>query len=288
MTLDQLQAFCAVASLGTFAAAASALHKSQPAVSKLVQNLEAEIELKLFDRGGYRPTLTDAGRLFFERAARLVADAEALQGFGSALRGAAEPIVRIVLEAVTPLPRVLRVLREVQASFPAVRYELRTERLTGALEALREGQADLVITSTHGMDARTMVARPFCSVRIVPVVRHDHALAQADAPVSARLLRQHPQVVLTDSARGDLTQTLNVLDGGVRWTVTDVAAKLEIIEAGMGWGGLPEHVVAPALRAGTLVELDVREFDVRAIELCTLRRLDRPAGVVAGALWARL
>jgi DNA-binding transcriptional LysR family regulator len=211
-----------------------------------------------------------------------------LQGFGGALRGAAEPIVRLVLEAVTPLPQVLGVLRDVQRSFPAVRFELRTERLTGPLEALRDGHADLVIAGTHGMDRRTMAAQPFCSVRIVPVARHDHALARAGAPVSAELLRQYPQVVLTDSARGDLTQTLNVLEGGLRWTVTDVASKLEIIQAGMGWGGLPEHVVAPALRVGTLVELEVREFDVRAIELSTMRRIDRPAGVVAGALWARL
>lgn len=288
MTLDQLLAFKAVASLGTFAAAAAELHKSQPAISKLVQNLEAELGLTLFDRTAYRATLTDAGKIFFERAAQVVADTEALRSFGLALGEGGEPVVRLVLEAITPLEPVLEVLREVQALFPVVRYELRTERMTGALEALRDETTDLAIASVHGMDRRGMMAQRFRDVRIVPVVRHDHVLARTGAPVPAALLRQYPQVVLRDSARGESTHTLNVLEGGQRWTVTDVTAKLEIIEAGMGWGGLPEHVVESRLRHGTLVALAVREFDVSVIELFTLRRHDRHHGPVAQALWARL
>jgi DNA-binding transcriptional LysR family regulator len=288
MTIDQLLAFKAVASLGTFAAAAAALHKSQPAISKLVQNLEAELGISLFDRSAYRATLTDTGKLFLERAAEVVASTESLHSFGLALGRGGEPVVRLVLDAVTPLEPVLLVLRDVQSLFPAVRYELRTERLAGAIEALRDASADLAIASRHGMDARIMTAQRFMGVRIVPVVSRSHPLAAVGGPAPATLLRKHPQVVLRDSARGDLTHTLNVLEGGLRWTVTDVASKLQIIEAGMGWGGLPEHIVAPGLRNGTLVELTVRQFDVGVIELFALRRHDRRAGPVAQALWARL
>src|SRR5882672_2357517 len=62
ITYDQLVAFLAVAGEGTFTAASAALHKSQPAVSKLVRNLEDELGVQLFDREQYRATLTDAGR----------------------------------------------------------------------------------------------------------------------------------------------------------------------------------------------------------------------------------
>lgn len=287
MTLEQLVAFRAVARCGSFAKAAAELHKSQPAVSKLIQNLEAALGIVLFDRASYRARLSDAGTLFAERAALLLADLEELASFGRSLASDAEPVVRLVLEAVTPLPPLLEILRDVQAAYPGVRYELRTERLTGALEALRDDGADLAITSVHGLDGRIMVARAFRSVRIIPVVRHDHALARAGTPVPGEVLRRHPQVVLRDSARGELSQTMNVLEGGLRWTVTDVTAKLEIIDAGMGWGGLPEHVVAPRLRDGSLVALAIREFDVEAIELCVIRRRDRPHGPVAQALWSR-
>ena len=278
MTLDQLAAFHAVATQGTFSAASAVLHKSQPAVSKLVQNLELNVGLVLFDRSAWRATLTESGRLFFERTSQLLANADALRTFGRSLSGEAEPVVRLVVEAVTPLPPVLAALREVQETYPAVRYELRTERLTGSREALEDGSADLAIASADGMNPSTLTAHPFVSVRIVPVVRRDHPLAAAGSPVPAALLRQYAQVVLRDSTRGELTQTVNVLQGGLRWTVTDVGAKLEIIHAGMGWGGLPEHVVEGALRDGTLCALDVREFHVREFELSLLRRLDTPEG----------
>jgi len=284
MTLDQLLAFQTVARTGSFARASAVLHKSQPAVSKLVQNLEASLGVALFDRSAYRARLTDAGALFAERAASLLADKDALESFGRGLAQNGEPVIRLVLEAVVPLPPVLDVLRQVQATHPAVRYELRTERMAGAIESLREDAADLAIT--YGMDTRGLVVAPFRTVRIIPVARRDHPVARAGAPVPAAVLRRHAQVVLRDSARGELAQAINVLDGGLRWTVTDVVAKLQIIEAGMGWGGLPGHLVAPRLADGSLVALEVEEFEVEQIELSIVRRSDREPGPVARALWA--
>ena len=67
-----------------------------------------------------------------------------------------------------------------------------------------------------------------------------------------------------------------------------MAAKKEVILAGMGWGGLPEHVVADSLASGELVALEVPEFAVGAMELFAMRRRDRAHGVVASALWEEL
>src|SRR5258705_12476309 len=103
MTFDQLGAFLSVASEGTFTAASAALHKSQPAVSKLVRNLEDELGVTLFDRRQYRATLTDAGRLLHERVAAVVEHTEALRTFGRQLGGPIEPVVRLAVEAGTPL-----------------------------------------------------------------------------------------------------------------------------------------------------------------------------------------
>ncbi len=285
MTLDQLLAFRAVAARGTFAAAALELHKSQPAVSKLVQNLEAELGIVLFDRSAYRATLTDAGRIFFERTEHVLAETDSLRALALSLSGKQEPVVRLVLEAITPLEPVLRALSEVQALFPTVRFELRTERQAGTREALEDGSSDLSISSQRKANT---VAEPFCDVRVIPVVRSDHALAKAEAPVPARLLRGYPQVILSDSARGEPAPDVNVLEGGHRWSVTDVAAKLQIIEAGLGWGGLPEHVVKSRIATGALVTLTVRAFDVAVIELYTMRRKGKTPGPVVQALWGRL
>jgi DNA-binding transcriptional LysR family regulator len=276
-----------VASEGSFTAASASLHKSQPAVSKLVRNLEDELGLELFDRTAYRATLSEAGRRFFERAVAVLESTEALRSFALELAGGVEPVVRLALEAVTPLARITAVLRAIQTRFPLVRIELRTERLSGALEALRSDAADLAVATTLGLDKGTLETRHFASVRIVPVARAGHPLARAGRP-TPEALREHAQIVLRDSALGESSVSLNVLAGGLRWSVTDVAAKQELIAAGMGWGGLPEHVVAADLASGALVALDVPEFEADRMELFAVRRRDRARGVALQALWQEL
>jgi DNA-binding transcriptional LysR family regulator len=288
MTYDQLVAFLAVAGEGTFTAASAALHKSQPAVSKLVRNLEGELGVQLFDRTQYRATLTDAGRLFHERAASVIESSEALKTFGMRLAGRIEPIVRLAVEAVTPLAPIMQILRTARERYPTVRIELATERLAGAADALREGRADLAVATKLGIDAAKLEFAHFRTVRILPVARGDHPLAAAAPPVPRALLRAHAQIVLRDSGHGADSPSLNVLQGGLRWSVTDVAAKKEVILAGMGWGGLPEHVVADDLASGELVALQVPEFEVGVMELFAMRRRDRAFGVVASALWEEI
>lgn len=288
MTYDQLAAFAAVVSSGSFARASKVLHKSQPAVSKLVQNLEQELGITLLDRSAYRPLLTSEGQLFHERALAVLEETEALRGFANTLGGELESTIRLVVEAVTPLAAVLAALREVQKRFPPVRLELRTERLGGALEALEDGSADLVITGSHGMRsirARTTEVARYGTVRILPLAARTHPLALVRKPLPPRLLRAHAQVILRESGKGELTHSVNVLEGGLRWTVTDIEAKKAVLLSGMGWGGLPEHLVTEELRDGRLVELRVPFFSVETIELFLLRRRDRAVGLVARSLW---
>jgi DNA-binding transcriptional LysR family regulator len=182
----------------------------------------------------------------------------------------------------------MQILREVKERYPSVRIELATERLAGAADALREERADIAVATKLATAPTKLEAARYSTVRIVPVARRDHPLVTCGTPIPPALLRTHAQIVLRDSAHGADSPSLNVLEGGLRWSVTDVAAKKEVILAGMGWGGLPEHIVADALAAGELVALQVPEFESDAMELFALRRRDRPHGIVAQALWEEL
>ena len=62
VTLDQLRVFVAAAETGSFSGAARRLKRAQSAVSHAVMSLEAALEIRLFDRGGRTPVLTEAGR----------------------------------------------------------------------------------------------------------------------------------------------------------------------------------------------------------------------------------
>ena len=61
MTLDQMRVIKAVVEHGSILAATKILHKSQPAISNMINRLEAELGIPLFDRDSYRLKLTPEG-----------------------------------------------------------------------------------------------------------------------------------------------------------------------------------------------------------------------------------
>jgi DNA-binding transcriptional LysR family regulator len=68
MDLATLNAFIAIAELGSFSEAAERLHLTQPAVSKRIASLELQLNVRLFDRLGREVSLTEAGRAQLPRA----------------------------------------------------------------------------------------------------------------------------------------------------------------------------------------------------------------------------
>jgi DNA-binding transcriptional LysR family regulator len=129
------------------------------------------------------------------------------------------------------------------------------------------------------------------STRVLPVAPGRRRSARprcSRTPIPSALLRAHPQIVRRDSANDPASPSLNVLEDGVRRSMTDVTAKRDVILAGMGWGDLPEHVVADAVASRILVRLEVPEFEVRTMELFAMRRRNCRHGVVAQALWEAL
>src|SRR5690242_20010245 len=76
LSLDRLRTLVAVADLGSFAAAAKALHLSPPTVTLHVAELEARVGARLLVRGRGGASPTGAGSMLLERARRLLAEAD--------------------------------------------------------------------------------------------------------------------------------------------------------------------------------------------------------------------
>src|SRR3954466_12013275 len=74
LSIDQFVIFVAIVDEGGFAAAARRLNRAQSAITYAIQKLEDQSGLQLFDRSGYRPSLTDAGSALLPRARRILQD----------------------------------------------------------------------------------------------------------------------------------------------------------------------------------------------------------------------
>ena len=76
VSLDQLRTFLAVADEGSFSAAGRRLRRAQSVVSQSLANLEGQLGVKLFDRSGHLPVLTDQGRALLADARVVARDVE--------------------------------------------------------------------------------------------------------------------------------------------------------------------------------------------------------------------
>ncbi|QKH35448.1 LysR family transcriptional regulator [Achromobacter pestifer] len=286
-TLHDLQCFDAVARAGGFQAAAAVLHRSHPAVFAAVAKLERQLGLALLDRGGYRVSLTAAGQSFHARAQLLLRELTALRAHAEQLAMGEETELRIVIGDFCPRPYVLGLLSRFFADCPATRLDLHFEAVSGPLERLCDGDADLILHRVDKNDA-SLEWVDLAKVPFVPVVAPGFLRGPVPRVIKPALLRDYTQCVMRDSARHTPSQDYFTVEGARQCTVADQLMKKEIILQGMGWGHMPRFLIEDELHDGSLLSIANRHLPGSIEELVAARRTDRAQGPVSNRLWQYL
>jgi DNA-binding transcriptional LysR family regulator len=284
LNLHQLVCFEAVVSEGSFQAAAGKLLRSQPTVSASVKNLETQLQLSLLDRSGYRVTLTEAGRSFYERTRVFLHEAQRLRDHATQLAMGEEDELSVVIGDISPLPETLGLLRRFFDNCPGTRLHLRFEAISGPWERLFDGEADLIFHYIEKSDPRLEFVDLF-TVRIVPVVAPNFLRFPISRSITPEQMRDYVQCVIRDTARHSQPRNFYLVEGARSWTVSDQLMKKELILQGMGWGHMPRYLVEPDLREGKLLPITGKHLKGGQGELVAARRRDTPHGPVANRLW---
>lgn len=284
VTLHQLQCFEAVVSERSFQAAADKLSRSQPSVSASVKNLEELLQLILLDRSGYRVTLTEAGRSFYERTRLFLQEAKRLGDHAAQLAMGEESELSVVIGDVSPLPEALALLRSFFDRSPGTRLHLHFEAISGPVERLLDGEADLILHHIDKSDARFEFVDLF-TVKVVPVVAPNFLRFPISKSITHEQMRDYVQCVIRDSARHSTPRNYYVMEGARSWTVSDQLMKRELILQGMGWGHMPRYLVEQDLRDKRLLSISGKHFQGGQVELVAARRRDTPHGPIANRLW---
>jgi DNA-binding transcriptional LysR family regulator len=288
MTYEQLVALDAIVTEGSFRAAAERLNKSQSAISHMLKKLEHDLDILLLSREDYRPKLTPAGEVFYRQATRVLLQMQALKGAAKNLVAGQEAEVRLAITATYPLENLLPVIGNATALYPATHIRLSTESMSGAIENLLQGKADIVIATMDGVPADQVEAIAVASVTMLPVAHPSFEPATTDHVKTISEMQSYIQVVVADSGSNQSSQSRDLLPGGLRWTVSDFAAKKQIVLAGMGWGGIPEHLISEELINKKLVILNLEAYPPRQSHLYKIRRRDATLGLVAQSIWEQL
>jgi DNA-binding transcriptional LysR family regulator len=256
LSLDQLRVLVTIVEKGSFSAAARSLNRVQSAVTYTIQQLEQQLGVALFDRSGYRPTLTAAGRSILEDAGVILARSDSLLAKAGAMAAGLESAISITVDVMVPFPKLARVLRDFDAGYPTVGLQLQVDALGGVAQDLYDGIADLAILCSLALPPADLTLHAIGAVVLVPVAAPGHPLAAVDGPIHDALLHEHRQIVLTDRSPLSGGRDFNVYSPHT-WRVSDLGAKHALLRDGLGFGNMPTHLVEEDIARGRLCALDL-------------------------------
>jgi DNA-binding transcriptional LysR family regulator len=239
--LQELQAFLAVAERSSFRAAAEDMHISQPALSRRIEKLEAQLGARLLERTTRRVSLTQVGRVFLERARNAIDELDnAVLSIGdlSAQLGGRVTVACVPSVAYYFLPSIIRDYAE---RFPRIRVRLIDETANIVLNSVVSGRADFGVCF-FGTQEPEVDFKPVLREEFVLAMRRDHPYASRRSVSWDELGQERFMTVAKESGNRLLIDDALAKSGkhasGV-FEVSHVMTLLGLVEAGLGVAAVP-------------------------------------------------
>lgn len=275
MNLHQLEIFYAVAERRSFSGAAAWLHLTQPAVSLQVRALEKACGVRLFERGGPQPRLTQAGEALYRCAVSILHTRDEarrlMDELGAATKGT------LVLGANTTggmylLPRVVRAFRE---RYPETEITLQVEATERLYERALQNVLDMALVGGPTVDKRFGV-EPVCLDNVVLIVSPSHPFARRES-VAVRDLKGQPCILPQLGSRTRQLVERRLKAAGVTPTVVmqlpGTEAVKKAVEANLGIGFVSSYAVEREAALGDLQLVAIDGFQItRHMELIYRRQ----------------
>ncbi|MDN7227551.1 LysR family transcriptional regulator [Planococcus liqunii] len=179
MDIRQLTYFIEVAKHKSFTKAALALHVTQPTLSKMVKNLEEEMEVTLFDRSSRQIELTDAGAVVFEQAQKIVVSLDDLTASLYDVMNLKKGKIKIGLPPVISTLFFPTIIAEFQKAYPEVTVMLAEDGAKKVEQKVLEGEVDLGFVMLP-VDEEKFDVVPFVHEEIKLLVHESHPLAHRE------------------------------------------------------------------------------------------------------------
>ena len=252
--LESWAIFAKVAETGSFTVAAAELGLSGPTVSKAVQRLEARLGERLIHRTSRRFALTETGRVLSVRAARILADAEAIEAEAHANSAVPHGRVRLAAPMSFGLRHIAPALPDFLTAYPNMTVDL---QLDDRMVDLVASGIDVAVRIADLPDS-SLIARRLCPVRRW-LVGTPAYFARHGTPGRPRDLQNHACLGYLYLATGE-TWRFTDNDGAEEFVTVmgplcanNAEALSFALEAGHGIALQPDFLVWEAVRDGRLV-----------------------------------
>ncbi|MVW77291.1 LysR family transcriptional regulator [Pseudomonas xionganensis] len=246
MDLANLNAFIAIAELGSFSDAAERLHLTQPAVSKRIASLEQQLGVRLFDRLGREIGLTEAGRALLPRAYQILNVLDDTRRALTNLSGEVSGRLTLATSHHIGLHRLPPLLRTFTRQYPRVALDIQFLDSEVAYEEVLHGRAELAVITLAPETREPVHAVPVWDDPLDFVAAPEHPLAR-NGRISLADVARHPAVF-----PGGNTFTHHIVQGlfeaqGLTPNIAMSTNYLETIKMmvsiGLAWSVLPRTML---------------------------------------------
>lgn len=275
ITIEALEVLDAIDRRESFAKAAEELNKVPSAISYIIQKLEEQLDVTLFQRQGRRSVLTPAGRILLDEGRSILAASHRLADLTRETATGWEPRLRIAIEGILDSDNIFPILHDFLQQHPQVELDIREVILGGGWEALELDQVDLVIGAPGPAPAKQgFRSESLGCTDMIYVVTPDNPLLELPQPIPRDhpLLQQMRRVVAHDTSRVGVPRSTGLFEGSQLFYVQTMEQKIAAQCAGIGIGRLPSGRIQSQLQSGELKEIEI-EAENKAGEIGSERLL---------------
>ena len=250
---EQLEAFEVTARAGSFSAAARQLGKAQSTISGLINNLEIDTGLELFDRSRREPTLTEHGQSLLNDVRAVMNAFNRLDAKTRSLMAGVEDSITLAIDEAAISQGLLHsTLSAFSEAFQTVKLHLIMAPESDPAALIEAGQADLGLMLSSDDYPEQFQFKGIGTTYFEAVVGVNHPLASL-TEISAAHLRDHLHLRIAARQQAITKQGSDLSHRA--WYVDNHHQLLEMVKQGLGWASVPSHLVQRYLPEGSLVKL---------------------------------
>ena len=201
VTMQVLRAFKAAAETGSFTHAAEKTYMTQPAFSRLIASLEAELGVKLFERTTRRVVLTTEGESCLWRINQILDTYDLMLSDIERMKHSRAGNLAMGYNPVSGPPEfIVRALKRLGEEYPNIRVSLVRAYSNELVEMVGDGRLDCaLVSSAYFTDTSGMEIKPLQPIHLYALVSRDNGLAAVEE-LSARHLKGVPLVFMSNTA----------------------------------------------------------------------------------------
>lgn len=246
MTTKQILFFITLARYGSFTKAADELYMTQPGLSYAIKQLEAELDVPLFNRNDKGVSLTRFGEIFLPYAERILSQIEAASGAIAEQKAPLAGKVNIIYIVTFTIDIIPNMLREFYSDERHSQIDIRltaVQTTSEVVEQLKNGKADICLSYNKPENTESI---RISEQELVLAVPKDHALAQREA-VSLREIEGEPMVFCLSGSQL-YKQTLRMFEHdrispNIKLCTHDCSAMIAYASLGIGLSIVPHATV---------------------------------------------